>query len=115
MAGGLATQAYVNDLADTILERLPTRQFQKLEIQEEITEIEVEGTITEPVRGLWKRSGTIETEVELAHIEMGGDIYIDNPNLTSIYTQPHGTRTWVRGFGGSMSPYQTGATTESVD
>ena len=26
-AGGLATQAYVNDLADTILERLPMRQF----------------------------------------------------------------------------------------
>ena len=108
MAGGLATQAYVNDLADTILERLPTRQFQKHVTEEEITEIEVKGTITEPVRGLWKRSGTVETKVELAHIEMGGDIYIDNPNLTSIYTQPHGTRTWVRGFGGSMSPYQTG-------
>ena len=108
MAGGLATQAYVNDLADTILERLPTRQFQKLVIEEEITEIEIEGTITEPVRGLWKTSGSIKTEVDVAHIEIDGDIYIDNPNLTSIYTEPYGTRTWVRGFGGSMSPYQTG-------
>ena len=40
-AGGLATQAYVNDLADTILERLPTRQFQKLQLEEEITEVEL--------------------------------------------------------------------------
>ncbi|NBQ37518.1 MAG: autotransporter outer membrane beta-barrel domain-containing protein, partial [Synechococcus sp.] len=32
----------------------------------------------------------------------------DNPNLTSIYTEPDGTRAWVRGFGGSMSPYDTG-------
>ena len=55
-AGGLATQAYVNDLADTILERLPARQFQKLELEEEITEVELEETITEPVRGLWKTS-----------------------------------------------------------
>ena len=108
MAGGLATQAYVNDLADTILERLPTRHFQKLVIEEEITEIDAEETITEPVRGLWKRSGTVEAEIEIAQIEIDGDLYIDNPNLTSIYTEPHGTRTWVRGFGGSMSPYQTG-------
>ena len=49
-AVGLATQAYVNDLADTILERLPTRQFQKLQLEEEITEVELEETITEPVR-----------------------------------------------------------------
>ena len=107
-AGGLATQAYVNDLADTVLERLPSRQFQKLEIEEEITEVEIEETITEPVRGLWKTSGSAEVDIEIASIEMDGDIYVDDPNLTSIYTEPNGTRAWVRGFGGSMSPYDTG-------
>ena len=107
-AGGLATQAYVNDLADTVLERLPSRQFQKLQVEEEITEVEIEDTITEPVRGLWKTSGSAEVDIEIASIEMDGDIYVDDPNLTSIYTEPNGTRAWVRGFGGSMSPYDTG-------
>ena len=107
-AGGLATQAYVNDLADTILERLPSRQFQKLQVEEEITEVEIQDTITEPVRGLWKTSGSAEVDIEIASIEMDGDIYVDDPNLTSIYTEPNGTRAWVRGFGGSMSPYDTG-------
>ena len=37
------------------------------------SEIEVEGTITE--RGLWKTSRLKR-------------VYIDNPNLTSIYTEP---------------------------
>ena len=107
-AGGLATQAYVNDLADTILERLPTRQFQKLQIEEEITEVELEETITEPVRGLWKTSDSASGELEIATTQFGDDLYTDNPNLTSIYTEPDGTRAWVRGFGGSMSPYDTG-------
>ena len=107
-AGGLATQAYVNDLADTILERLPTRQFQKLEIEEEFTEVELEDTITEPVRGLWKTSDSASGELEIATTQFGDDLYTDNPNLTSIYTEPDGTRAWVRGFGGSMSPYDTG-------
>jgi hypothetical protein len=107
-AGGLATQAYINDLADTILERLPTRQFQKLVMEEEITEIETEETITEPVRGLWKTSSSGEIEVEIANIEMEGDLYTDNPNITSVYTEPSSSRAWVRGFGGSMSPYDTG-------
>ena len=107
-AGGLATQAYINDLADTILERLPTRQFLKTQIEEQITDVEVEETITEPVRGLWKTSSSSEVDAEIASIEMNGDIYVDNPKLTSIYTEPSGTRAWVRGFGGSMSPYETG-------
>jgi len=107
-AGGLATQAYVNDLADTILERLPTRQFLKIKIEEELTEVEIKETITEPVRGLWKTSGSGEIDVDISSIEIDGDIYVDNPNLTSIYTESSGTRTWVRGFGGSMSPYETG-------
>ncbi len=108
MAGGLATQAYINDLADTILERLPTRQFQTIAIEEKITGIEAEETITKPVRGLWKTSGAVNENVEVAHIEIDGDTYLDHANLTSIYTEPHGTRAWVRGFGGSMSPYRTG-------
>jgi hypothetical protein len=107
-AGGLATQAYINDLADTILERLPTRQFLKIHIEEEITDVEIKETITEPVRGLWKTSGSAEVDIEIASIEMDGGIYVDDPNLTSIYTEPNGTRAWVRGFGGSMSPYETG-------
>ena len=107
-AGGLATQAYVNDLADTILERLPSREFQKLELEEEITEVELEETITEPVRGLWKTSDAASGELEIATTQFGDDLYTDNPNLTSIYTEPDGTRAWVRGFGGSMSPYDTG-------
>ena len=107
-AGGLATQAYVNDLADTILERLPTRQFQKLQLEEEITEVELEETITEPVRGLWKPLDSASGELEIATTQFGDDLYTDNPNLTSIYTEPDGTRAWVRGFGGSMSPYDTG-------
>ena len=107
-AGGLATQAYVNDLADTILERLPTRQFQKLQIEEQITEVETEETTTEPVRGMWKISDSESVDVEIATIEIDGTIYTDNPNLQSIYTESTGTRAWVRGFGGSMSPYQTG-------
>ena len=108
MAGGLATQAYINDLADTILERLPTHQFQTIAIEEKITDIESEETITKPVRGLWKTSGAVNENVEVAHIEIDGDTYVDHANLTSIYTEPHGTRAWVRGFGGSMSPYRTG-------
>ena len=107
-AGGLATQAYINDLADTILERLPTRQFLKIQIEEQITDIEIEETITEPVRGLWKTSSSSEVDAEIASIEMNGEIYLDNPKLSSIYTEPSGTRAWVRGFGGSMSPYETG-------
>ena len=107
-AGGLATQAYVNDLADTILERLPTRQFQQLQTQETITEVEGKKTIPEPVRGLWKTSGRGEGDIDIATTQFGDDLYIDNPNLTSIYTESNGTRTWVRGFGGSMSPYDTG-------
>ena len=60
------------------------------------------------MRGLWKTSSSSEVDIEIASIEMNGDIYTDNPNLTSIYTEPDGTRAWVRGFGGSMSPYDTG-------
>ena len=107
-AGGLATQAYVNDLADTILERLPMRQFSPVAIEEEITEVEVEETITEPVRGLWKTSGTAELDVEVATLTIDDTTYADNPNLASIYTEPNGTRVWARGFGGSKQPYKSG-------
>ena len=107
-AGGLATQAYVNDLADTILERLPMRQFTPISIEEEITEVEVEETITEPVRGLWKTSGTAELDAEIATLTINDTVYAENPNLTSIYTEPNGTRVWARGFGGSKQPYKTG-------
>ena len=107
-AGGLATQAYVNDLADTILERLPMRQFTPITIEEEITEVEAEETITEPVRGLWKTSGVGELDVEIATLTINDTIYAENPNLTSIYTEPNGTRVWARGFGGSKQPYKTG-------
>ena len=41
-SGGLATQAYINDLADTILERLPSRKFQRIQITEETTEVEIQ-------------------------------------------------------------------------
>ena len=107
-SGGLATQAYVNDLADTILERLPMRQFTPVTIEEEITEVEAEETITEPVRGLWKTSGTAELDAEIATLTINDTIYAENPNLTSIYTEPNGTRVWERGFGGSKQPYKTG-------
>ncbi len=107
-AGGLATQAYVNDLADTILERLPMRQFTPVSIEEEITEVEVEETITEPVRGLWKTSGTAELDTEIATLTIDDTTYAENPNLTSIYTEPNGTRVWARGFGGSKQPYKSG-------
>ena len=107
-SGGLVTQAYINDLADTILERLPTRQFHKLQVDDELKEVEVKESSTEPVRGLWKTSDSSSGEGEIATTQFGGDFYIDNPNLTSIYTEPHGTRVWARGFGGSMSPYDTG-------
>ena len=107
-AGGLATQAYVNDLADTILERLPSRQFQKIQLDEEITEIEIKETITEPVRGLWKTSKSGTVDAEIASVEIDGEFYLENPNLTSIYTEPSGTRIWARGFGGSKQPYSTG-------
>ena len=109
-SGGLATQAYINDLADTVLERLPTRQFQKVQVTEEITEVEIQEPTSEPVRGLWKTSDSGKLDVDVATIEIEGDIYAENPNLTSIYTEPYGTRVWARGFGGSMSPYETGGT-----
>ena len=35
-------------------------------------------------------------------------LYAENPNLTSIYTEPNGTRVWARGFGGSKQPYKSG-------
>ena len=107
-AGGLATQAYVNDLADTILERLPSRQFRTTQLEEEITEVDIKETTTEPVRGLWKTLGSTEIDAEVATIEVDGTIYTENPNLTAIYTETNGTRIWARGFGGSKQPYKTG-------
>jgi hypothetical protein len=98
----------VNDLADTILERLPSRRFQKIETDEGITEIEIEEPITEPVRGLWKTSKSGLVNTEIANIAIEGESYAENPNLTSIYTEPSGTRIWARGFGGSKQPYSTG-------
>ena len=60
------------------------------------------------MRGLWKTSDSAEGDIEIATTQFDDDLYVDNPNLTSIYTEPDGTRAWVRGFGGSMSPYDTG-------
>ena len=60
------------------------------------------------MRGLWKTSDSASGELEIATTQFGDDLYTDNPNLTSIYTEVDGTRAWVRGFGGSMSPYDTG-------
>ena len=107
-AGGLATQAYVNDLADTILERLPSRHFQKLQVEAELTEVEIKEPASDPVRGLWKTSNSASSDVEIAAIEIDEDFYVENPQLTSIYTEPSGTRVWARGFGGSKQPYSTG-------
>ena len=107
-AGGLATQAYVNDLADTILERLPSRHFKKLQVEAELTEVETQEPSSDPVRGLWKTSDSASGNVEIAAIEIDEDFYVENPQLTSIYTEPSGTRVWARGFGGSKQPYSTG-------
>ena len=107
-AGGLATQAYVNDLADTILERLPSRHFQKLQVEAELTEVDVQVPPTDPVRGLWKTSDSASGNVEVATTDIDGNFYVENPQLTSIYTEPSGTRVWARGFGGSKQPYSTG-------
>lgn len=83
-AGGLATQAYVNDLADTIFDRLPTRKF---------TPAGIEGE---------------NADVDLSTITLDETVYSESNNLTSIYTDSNGTRVWTRGFAGSKQPYSTG-------
>ncbi|MEB3177248.1 MAG: autotransporter outer membrane beta-barrel domain-containing protein [Synechococcus sp.] len=106
--GGLSTQAYVNDLADTILERLPMRHFTPVQVDEQISELEAKESTGEPVRGFWKTSSNGEESIELASLTLGETTYREDPNPSSIYTEPFGSRAWVRGFGGGVSPFKTG-------
>lgn len=107
-SGGLVTQGYVNSLADTILERLPSRQIQRT-IQEENVQI-IEGEIdnNKPVRGLWKTTPRKNESAELAELKPDNASFTEPAKLTEIYTEPIGSRAWVRGFGGSVTPFRTG-------
>ena len=119
-AGGLATQAFSNDLADTILERLPTRYLVEVdEVVAETQEVE-EGRdpSVEPVRGLWMKNGELDGQEASAYLddalntsadllEIGGKGYVEDADPKSVYLKD-GMRAWVRGFAGSMSPFSTG-------
>ncbi|QNI75896.1 putative outer membrane autotransporter barrel [Synechococcus sp. MVIR-18-1] len=126
-AGGLATQAFSNDLADTILEQLPTRYLMEVEeeVVVEIDEVETEEEVVptrEPVRGLWMKDGEVDdaqasdyldkTVIASASqstdaLEIGGINYVEDQDPRSIYLNG-GMRAWVKGFAGSMSPFSTG-------
>ena len=126
-AGGLATQAFSNDLADTILEQLPTRYLMEVEeeVVVEIDDVEAEEEVVptrEPVRGLWMKDGEVDdaqasdyldkTVIASASqstdaLEIGGINYVEDQDPRSIYLNG-GMRAWVKGFAGSMSPFSTG-------
>ena len=123
-AGGLATQAFSNDLADTVLERLPTRFLMEVdEVVVETEEVEEESAPSaEPVRGLWMKDGEVDdveastyldekviaSAVQFAEpLELGGRSYVEDADPRSVYLSD-GMRAWVRGFAGSMSPFSTG-------
>ena len=126
-AGGLATQAFSNDLADTILDQLPTRYLMEVEdeVAVEIDEVETEEEVVpsrEPVRGLWMKNGELDdaqasdyldkTLIASASqstdaLEIGGLNYVEDQDPRSAYRNG-GMRAWVKGFAGSMSPFSTG-------
>ena len=124
-AGGLATQAFSNDLADTILERLPTRYLMEEKVAVEIEEVEIDEEdvpSNEPVRGLWMKDGEVDDDKSSAYLdekltaaanqstdalEIGGVNYVEAKDPRSVYLNG-GMRAWVRGFAGSMSPFSTG-------
>lgn len=89
-ASGLATQAYVNDLSDTILERLPSRQ-----LKTELSEVDS------------------QNQDSNQEFEIGGKNYFESSDLQSSFLESAGTRGWVRGFGGSNSPSKTGGLTRN--
>lgn len=89
-ASGLATQAYVNDLSDTILERLPSRQ-----LKTELSDVES------------------QNQDSKQDFEIGGTKYFESSDLQSSFLESAGTRGWIRGFGGSNSPSKTGGLTRN--
>ncbi|NOL47496.1 MAG: autotransporter outer membrane beta-barrel domain-containing protein [Synechococcus sp. MIT S9220] len=119
-AGGLVTQAFSNDLADTILERLPTRSLVEVdEVVVETEEVEEENDPSvEPVRGLWMKDGELDDQEASAYLddtliasterlEVGGISYVEDADPRSVFLDD-GMRAWVRSFAGSMSPFRTG-------
>lgn len=119
-SGGLVTQGYVNSLADTILERLPARQIDDLVAQESISLLQ--GTVefnnrsassspsqpdqlsTDPAPLIPQAADSLE----VAQLNTNVDTLTEPQNLTLMATEPLGTRAWVRGFGGSVTPFRTG-------
>ena len=116
---GMAT--YNNLLADTLLERLPLRQFDPVVIEETVLEQEdvIETDPAPPVRGLWSKSGEVsDQEAQQAldraivqtpgivleegtlfeSLEVGG--FVEDPSLTAQYARRDGVRAWFRAFGG---------------
>ena len=97
-APGIALSSYNNLLADTIFERVPMRKFVKVEPKAESPA--PEPTPSEPVRGLWKTAPTDEV------IQVNGEAYAEDEELTAELQEKPGMDAWVRGFGGSSNaPY----------
>ena len=123
-AGGLVTQAFSNDLSDTILERLPTRYLMEVDevvVDNEEVEKENESSV-EPVRGLWMKDDELDDQESTAYLddaliasaeqfadplEIGGSGYVEDADPRNVFLA-NGMRAWVRSFAGSMSPFRTG-------
>lgn len=128
---GQTMATYNNLLADTIFERTPMRQFTEVEPEVAVEPIPESQVVpaSEPVRGLWAKSGAVDdadadayldektaaqplvmadahtaAEYQEQHlISINGKTYVENDSLTAEYAGRDGVRGWFRGFGGQSA------------
>jgi hypothetical protein len=95
-------QTYNNVLADTVFERHPLRQYQKLEENLEIIADDA-SAVKGPVA---VDHDLLDPELENV-ITFDGDQYIENSSLTAQYAERDGVRGWFRGFGANNRSYSS--------
>ena len=128
-AAGRGMALYSNLLTYTLFERLPLRQFDPVEVVEEVVEeVTPEPEMQEevPVRALWSKNEVVSDqeaqraldqaiaqaeadfmlassalEEEQITLEWNGTTYLENPSLANQLAERDGWRAWVRGFGGN--------------
>ena len=95
-------QTYNNILADTVFERHPLRQYQKLEEKSEIIANDLSSV---------KDSSAVDQDLLDPAVEnvitFDGDQYVENPSLTAQYAERDGVRGWFRGFGANNRSYSS--------
>jgi outer membrane autotransporter protein len=101
-------QTYNNVLADTVFERHPLRQYQKLEEKTVIIANDLSSV---------KDSSAVDQDLLDPAVEnvltFDGNQYLENPSLTAQYAERDGVRGWFRGFGANNRSY--GSTTLNND